>query len=187
MVAANEHASDPHFEPTPERSRRFQPGDWVLIDLWAREDGPEAIFADITWVAYLGNKAPAKHREVFDVVVGARDAAVQMATQRLASGQELQGWEVDKAARDFIAERGYGQYFTHRTGHSLGRTVHAGGVNMDSLETYDTRTLVPGLGFTIEPGVYLREFGVRSEIDLYVGPDGLEVTTPIQREVVLVE
>ena len=186
VVAANGHASDPHFEPTLELSQRFQPGDWVLIDLWACEDGPDAIFADITWVAYLGARVPAKHQEVFDVVAGARDAAVEMATRRLASGRELQGWEVDETARDFITQRGYGQHFVHRTGHSLGRTVHAGGVNMDSLETYDTRRLIPGLGFTIEPGVYLPEFGVRSEIDLYVGADGLEVTTPIQREVVLV-
>ena len=186
VVAANEHASDPHFEPTPELSRRFQPGDWVLIDLWARETGPEALLADITWVAYLGSKVPAKHQEVFDVVTGARDAATRFATEALAAGREVQGWEVDKAARDFIVARGYGEYFTHRTGHSLGRTVHAGGVNMDSLETHDTRSLIPGLGFTIEPGVYLPEFGVRSEIDLYVGPHSLEVTTPVQQDVVLV-
>ena len=98
----------------------------------------------------------------------------------------MQGWEVDKAARDYIAQRGYGEYFTHRTGHSLGRMVHAGGVNMDGLETHDTRSLIPGLGFTIEPGIYLPEFGVRSEIDLYVGPSGLEVTTSVQHDVVLV-
>ena len=187
VVAANDHASDPHFEPTPKLSRRFQAGDWVLIDLWAREQGPEAIFADITWVAYLGSQVPAKHQEMFDVVTGARDAAAEFAARTLASVRAVQGWEVDRVARDFIAKRGYGPYFTHRTGHSLGRTVHAGGVNMDGLETHDTRTLIPGLGFTIEPGVYLPEFGVRSEIDLYLGPSGLEVTTPVQRDVVLVE
>jgi Xaa-Pro aminopeptidase len=186
VVAANDHASDPHFDPTPQLSRQFQRGDWVLIDLWARDPGLDGIYADITWTAYLGNTVPAKQQEVFRVVTGARDAAVEFATQALASGRQAQGWEVDRAARQFIARHGYGDHFTHRTGHSLGRTVHAGGVNMDDLETHDTRSLIPGLGFTIEPGVYLPEFGVRSEIDLYVGERGLEVTTPIQHDVVLV-
>ena len=187
VVAANEHASDPHFEPTPELARRFQAGDWVLIDLWAREPGSQGIFADITWTAYVGHTVPAKHQEVFQVVTGARDAATEFAVQSLAAGGEVQGWEVDRAAREYISQRGYGDYFTHRLGHSLGRTVHAGGVNMDGLETHDTRTLIPGLGFTIEPGVYPSEFGVRSEIDLHVGPQGLGVTTPVQRNVALIE
>ena len=187
VVAANDHASDPHFEPTPQLSRPFRPGDWVLIDLWAREEGPEAIFADITWVAYLGDRVPAKHLEVFRVVTGARDAAVKLANRALAQGHPVEGWEVDRAARDYITKAGYGDFFIHRTGHSLGRVVHAGGVNMDSLETHDTRSLIPGLGFTIEPGVYLPgEFGMRSEIDLYISETGLEVTTPVQRDVELV-
>jgi Xaa-Pro dipeptidase len=186
VVAINEHASDPHFEPTPALSRAFRPGDWILIDLWAKETGAEAIFSDITWVAYIGNQVPKKHQEVFDVVTGARDKAVEIAKKAITTGQELQGWEVDKAARNFISERGYGQYFTHRTGHSLGKTVHADGVNMDNLETHDTRVLIPGLGFTIEPGIYLPEFGVRSEIDLYMSPGNLEITTPIQKSVVLI-
>ena len=186
VVAANGHASDPHFEPTLELSVAFQRGDWVLIDLWARDPAADGLFADITWVAYLGDSVPPKHREVFNVVTGARDAAADFLTQAIASDREVQGWEADKVARDYITGRGYGDAFTHRLGHSLGRVVHAGGVNLDGLETHDTRSFIPGLGFTIEPGVYLPEFGVRSEIDLYVGQNGLEITTPVQRDVVLV-
>ena len=186
VVAANAHASDPHFEPTPGASVRFAAGDWVLIDLWAREPGPEAIYADITWTAVVGGKVPAECQKVFDVVTGGRDAATEFLRERIATGRNAQGWEVDQAAREYIASAGYGDYFAHRLGHSLGRKVHAGGVNLDNLETHDTRTFLPGLGFTIEPGVYLPTFGVRSEIDLYIGPAGLEVTTPIQRDVVLI-
>ncbi len=186
VVAANAHASDPHFEPTPELSVAFQRGNWVLIDLWARDPAADGLFADITWVAYLGDSVPQKHREVFNVVTGARDAAADFLTQAIANGHAVQGWEADKVARDYITERGYGDSFTHRLGHSLGRVVHAGGVNLDGLETHDTRSFIPGLGFTIEPGVYLPEFGVRSEIDLYLGQGGLEITTPVQHDVVLV-
>jgi len=186
VVAANSHASDPHFAPTPEASVRFAHGDWVLIDLWAREPADDAIYADITWVAYVGDTVPADRQRVFDVVTGGRDAAADFLRERIASGRNAQGWEVDKTARDHIAAAGYGEHFVHRLGHSLGKVVHAGGVNLDNLETHDTRTFLPGLGFTIEPGVYLPGFGVRSEIDLYIGPEGLEITTPIQRDVVLI-
>jgi Xaa-Pro aminopeptidase len=186
VVAANGHASDPHFAPTPDASVQFSGGDWVLIDLWAREPADDAIYADITWVAYVGDTVPADQQRAFDVVTGGRDAAADFLRERIASGRNAQGWEVDQAARDFIANAGYGERFVHRLGHSLGKVVHAGGVNLDNLETHDTRTFLPGLGFTIEPGVYLPEFGVRSEIDLYIGPKGLEITTPIQRDVVLI-
>ena len=186
VVAANGHASDPHFAPTPEASVQLAHGDWVLIDLWAREPAVDAIYADITWTAYVGDTVPADRQHVFDVVTGGRDAAAEFLRERIASGRNAQGWEVDQAARDFIAKEGYGEQFVHRLGHSLGKQVHAGGVNLDNLETHDTRTFLPGLGFTIEPGVYLPEFGVRSEIDLYIGPEGLEITTPIQRDVVLI-
>ncbi|MDA0798232.1 MAG: M24 family metallopeptidase [Chloroflexi bacterium] len=186
VVAANSHASDPHFAPTPEASVRFAAGDWVLIDLWAKEHGPDAIYADITWTAYIGATVPDERQRVFDVVTGGRDAAAEFLRERLASGQNAQGWEADDVARRYIADAGYGEYFVHRLGHSLGNQVHAGGVNLDSIETHDTRTFLPGLGFTIEPGVYLPEFGVRSEIDLYVGVAGLEITTPVQHDVVLI-
>lgn len=186
VVAANSHASDPHFAPTPEASVRFAAGDWVLIDLWAKEHGPDSIYADITWTAHIGATVPDERQRVFDVVTGGRDAAADFLRARLASGQNAQGWEADDVARRYIADAGYGDYFVHRLGHSLGKQVHAGGVNLDSIETHDTRSFLPGLGFTIEPGVYLPEFGVRSEIDLYVGSGGLEITTPVQREVVLI-
>ena len=186
VVAANGHASDPHFAATPEVSVRFAKGDWVLIDLWAKEADASSVYADITWTAYVGDRVPAEQQRVFDVVTGGRDAAAGFLADRLASGENAQGWEVDAVARRFIADAGYGDYFVHRLGHSLGRQVHAGGVNLDSLETHDTRSFLPGLGFTIEPGVYLPAFGVRSEIDLYVGPPGLEITTPVQREVVMI-
>ncbi|MEX2598469.1 MAG: M24 family metallopeptidase, partial [Dehalococcoidia bacterium] len=181
VVAANAHGSDPHFEPTPESSVRFAQGNWVLIDLWARDPGPNGIYADITWTAYVGGRVPEQQRRVFDVVTGARDAAVEFLEKRLSGGGNAQGWEVDRVAREYIAKAGYEKYFFHRLGHSLGRQVHAGGVNLDSLETHDTRSFLQGLGFTIEPGVYLPEFGVRSEIDLYIGLTGLEITTPVQR------
>jgi Xaa-Pro aminopeptidase len=187
VVAANGHGSDPHFDPTTGASVRFAPGDWVLIDLWAKEQGPESVYADITWTAHIGGSVPSDRQRVFDVVTGGRDAAAEFLGERLATGRNAEGWEADKVARDHIAAAGYADRFVHRLGHSLGRQVHAGGVNLDNLETHDTRTFLPGLGFTIEPGVYLPEFGVRSEIDLYVGEGGLEITTPIQRSVVLID
>ena len=187
VVAANGHASDPHFAPTPEASVRFAAGDWVLIDLWARERGCNGIYADITWTAYIGDTVPDEHQRVFDIVTSGRDAAADFISHRVVSGENAQGWEVDRVARDYISKAGYGDYFIHRLGHSLGRQVHAGGVNLDSLETHDTRTFLQGLGFTIEPGIYLPDFGVRSEIDLYVGPAGVEITTPVQHEAVLID
>jgi Xaa-Pro aminopeptidase len=187
VVAANGHASDPHFAPTPEASVRFAAGEWVLIDLWARERGCNGIYADITWTAYIGDTVPDEHQRVFDIVTSGRDAAADFISHRVVSGENAQGWEVDRVARDYISKAGYGDYFIHRLGHSLGRQVHAGGVNLDSLETHDTRTFLQGLGFTIEPGIYLPDFGVRSEIDLYVGPSGVEVTTPVQHEAVLID
>ena len=185
-VAVNEHASDPHFEPTPEASVRIRRGDWVLIDLWTRLPDDHAMFGDITWTAYVGDEVPARHQEVFDIVIGARDAAFAEMEAAFAAGRALQGWELDKVARDYIEAAGYGEFFNHRLGHSLGREVHSNAVNLDSWETYDTRQLIPGIAVTIEPGIYVPEFGVRSEIDVFVGEKGPEVTTERQREVVMV-
>ena len=185
-VAVNEHASDPHFEPTPEASVRIQRGDWVLIDLWTRLPDDHAMFGDITWTAYVGDEVPARHQEVFDIVIGARDAAFAEMEAAFAAGRTLQGWELDKVARDYIEAAGYGEFFNHRLGHSLGREVHSNAVNLDSWETHDTRQLIPGIAVTIEPGIYVPEFGVRSEIDVFMAEDGPEVTTERQREVVTV-
>lgn len=185
-VAVNEHASDPHFEPTPEASVRIHRGDWVLIDLWTRLPDDHAMFGDITWTAYVGDEVPARHQEVFDIVIGARDAAFAEMEAAFSAGRTLQGWELDKVARDYIEAAGYGEFFNHRLGHSLGREVHSNAVNLDSWETHDTRQLIPGIAVTIEPGIYVPEFGVRSEIDVFMAEDGPEVTTERQREVVTV-
>ncbi|MDA1227469.1 MAG: M24 family metallopeptidase [Chloroflexi bacterium] len=188
VVAANAHAADPHFEPTGENCSVIKPGDWVLIDLWARQPYQDAMFGDITWTAYVGDRVPERHQQVFDAVIGGRDAAVRVLEDAFRQGREIQGWELDKAARDFISDLGFGDYFNHRLGHSLGREVHSNAVNLDSWETYDTRILMPGIAVTIEPGIYLPgEFGVRSEIDIFIAEDGPRITTAVQREVVLIQ
>ena len=185
-VAVNGHASDPHFDPTPENSVEMKRGDWVLIDLWTRLPGEDDMFGDITWTAYVGDEVPAKQREVFDIVLGSRDAALAEMERAFSEERILEGWELDKVARDYIEEAGYGDYFNHRLGHSLGREVHSNAVNLDSWETHDTRQLIPGIAVTIEPGIYIPEFGVRSEIDVFISEDGPQVTTQMQRDVVLI-
>jgi len=184
VVAANEHSSDPHFDPTPETSRAIRAGDWVLIDLWARLAQSDAVFADITWTAYVGDRVPERHQKVFDAVVGGRDAALAALERAFRDGRAPEGWELDAVARRHIAQAGYGEFFNHRLGHSLGREVHGNAVNLDGWETHDTRRVIPGLAVTIEPGVYLPEFGVRSEINVYISEDGPQVTTEVQRSVV---
>ena len=186
VVAINEHSSDPHFDPTPDVAVAIKPGDWVLIDLWSRLAGEDAMFADITWTAYVGGQAPEPHQRVFDTVIGARDAALAELERASREGQLLQGWQLDQVARDFIARAGYGDHFNHRLGHSLGREVHGNAVNLDGWETRDTRHVIPRVAVTIEPGIYLPDFGVRSEINVYVSEDGPEVTTEVQRAVVLI-
>ena len=185
-VAVNEHASDPHFDPTPENSVEIERGDWVLIDLWTRLPGEDDMFGDITWTAYVGDEVPAKHREVFDIVLGSRDAALAEMENAFGEGRVLEGWQLDKVARDYIEDAGYGDYFNHRLGHIYGREVHSKAVNLDSWETHDTRQLIPGVAVTIEPGIYIPEFGVRSEIDVFISEDGPQVTTQMQRDVVLI-
>ena len=187
IVAINEHASDPHFEPTPETSTVIRMGDWLLIDLWGRLEGDDTMFADITWTAYVGDAVPDHHQRVFDAVIGARDAALHELNLAFAEGRRLQGWQLDKVTRDHIAQAGYGDYFSHRLGHSLGREVHGNAVNLDGWETQDTRQVIPGVAVTMEPGIYLPEFGVRPEIDVYVSESGPRVTTSVQDAVVLIE
>ena len=188
VVAANAHAADPHFEPTEENTSVIRRGDWVLIDLWTRQPHEDAMFADITWTAYVGDSPTPRHRQVFDAVIGGRDAAVEMLEQAHREGRTLEGWQLDKAARDYITRAGFGEYFNHRLGHSLGREVHSNAVNLDGWETHDTRQLIPGVAVTVEPGIYLPgEFGVRSEIDVFMGDTGPRVTTQMQRDVVLID
>ncbi len=187
IVAVNAHAADPHFEPTAENCWEIKPGDLLLLDLWAKLDEPDSIYADITWVGYLGEKVPDRMVEVFNIVRDARDAAVALVEQRFASGEPVHGWEVDDASRKVIEDAGFGQYFIHRTGHNIGREVHGNGVNIDNLETKDERLILPGTCFSVEPGIYLEHenFGIRSEIDVFVTLDSkVEVTGPRQQELV---
>ncbi len=187
IVAVNEHASDPHFETAAgANDREIRKGDLVLIDFWAKvANDPRAVYYDATWMGYCGQDVPAKVREVWETVKGARDAAVEYVISAVASGRTLHGYEVDDVSRGHIEERGYGDYFLHRTGHSIGYEVHGNGVNIDNLETRDQRKIIPGVCFSIEPGIYLPEFGVRSEIDMFVSEGRAEVTGDIQRELLL--
>ena len=186
IVSTNAHCSDPHYEPAAEGSSVIASGDWVLIDLWAREEAPGSVYADITWTAYVGDNPPERNREIFDIVLGARDAALAFLQDSHAAGEPIQGWQADEVARRYISDRGYGEYFTHRLGHSIYHTVHGEGVNLDNFETHDTRRVIPGVGFSIEPGIYLPEFGVRSEIDAYMSEDGPYASSPVQRDIVLI-
>ena len=182
VVAANAHSSDPHFEPTEENSFAITQGDWVLIDLWGKTQEEDAMYADITWTAYVGDKVPDKNREVFEAVTGARDAALSLMERSHREEKLLPGWAYDREAREYIANKGYGNYFSHRLGHSLGREVHGNAVNLDGWETHDSRLFMPNIAVTIEPGIYLpEEFGVRSEIDVFYFEDGPKVTTEIQK------
>lgn len=176
IVAVNKNSARPHYAPTRARHAPVQKGDWVLLDIWAKPRGAEAVYADITWCGYVGAKTPEKHERIFQIVRRARDAAVEFVQNRLAEGKAVRGWEVDRAARSVIERAGYGKYFIHRTGHSIGTEDHANGANMDGLETRETRRLLPGTLFSIEPGIYLRDFGVRSEINVGL-PGGRAVVT----------
>lgn len=187
VVAVNEHGADPHFDPTPASSFVIRRGDWVLIDLWARLNGGANMFADITWTGYVGETVPPEHRRVFDIVVGARDAAVAAIAAHCEQRRRPQGWEIDKVARDRVTNAGYGEHFSHRLGHSIGREVHGNAVNLDSWETRDTRRLIPGIATSVEPGIYLPgRFGVRSEIDVYISESGPVITTAVQHKPVLI-
>ena len=190
IVGVGPHAGDPHYAPEPAIALPIQSGDLVLVDLWAREaqrpDGGLGAYADITWMATAADQPPAEHVAVWEIVRAARDAAVRFAEQRIAASEPVQGGEVDRAAREVIVSAGYGDAFTHRTGHSIGwLSAHGDGVNIDDFETHDTRLLRPGAAFSIEPGIYLSSFGVRSEIDVAITPGGqLKVTTPPQQALV---
>lgn len=174
IVAVNAHASDPHYEPVATREDFIQAGDMLLIDLWARFKNDTAIYADETWMAYIGNDpVPQKMQEVWEVVRNARQAGYHFVKERYAKGEDVYGWEVDDATREVVEKAGYGEYFFHRTGHSIGLVTHGNGANIDNLETKELRRLIPRTLFSIEPGVYLPEFGVRSEFDVLIDADGV--------------
>ena len=184
VVAAQASSGNPHYLPTAERHRPIRTDELVLIDLWGKMDRPGAVFADITWVAHTGGRVPDECAAVFAVARDARDAAVALVRERTRSGAPPCGWEVDRAARDVIEAAGHGEHFVHRTGHSLGEAVHGNGVHMDDYETHDERRLLAGSGFTIEPGIYLDRFGVRTEVNVYVDARDATVTGPLQGEIV---
>jgi len=187
IVGFNDHPADPHFEPVQETAYTLKKDDTVLLDLWARREEPAGVYYDITWCAFAGSKPPAKYAEIFRVARDARDAAVEFVTSRLAAGRPVHGYEVDDACRKIVKDAGYGDVFLHRTGHSIGTSVHGNGANIDNLETKDERLIVPGTCFSVEPGIYLAgAMAVRSEVDVYVTAAGkAEVVGEVQRELVL--
>ena len=185
IVAVNEHSGDPHFEPRADRSASIKEGDFVLLDIWGKKNTANAVYYDITWTGFIGTSVPERQAKIFEIVRDARDTGVKTVQSAVAAKRRLAGWEVDKAARDAITLAGYGDYFVHRTGHSIGTSVHANGANMDNLETKDEREIIPNSCFSIEPGIYLPEFGVRSEVNMLVRPGSAEVTGKIQKEIVL--
>jgi Xaa-Pro dipeptidase len=177
IVATGRNAADPHYSPQ-DGGAAFQRGDVILLDLWSKES-EEMVYADQTWMAYLGASVPERAAQLFALIRDARDAAVDFVQRRFAEGAAVRGGDVDDVARGVIVEGGYGEYFIHRTGHSIDRSTHGMGPNIDNLETRDTRLLIPGVGFSIEPGIYIGgEIGLRTEINVYIGQDGPEVTTP---------
>jgi Xaa-Pro dipeptidase len=185
-VAVNANASNPHYDPRQDSCSEIRKGDLLLMDMWAKFDRPGSIYYDITWVGYCGEKPPEKIQQVFTIVRDARDRAIECVKTAVATGRQLHGFEVDDAAREHIRAAGFGEYFFHRTGHSIGQEVHGNGANMDNLETHDERRVIPWTGFSIEPGIYLPEFGIRSEINMFVDDKSARVTGEIQRELVLI-
>jgi len=189
IVAFNDHAADPHFEPTETRSYNLHHGDTILVDLWARRAEPPGVFYDITWCGFAGQEPPPLYGEIWSVVCNARDAGLDFVRERIAAGTGCHGWEVDDVVRRVVTRAGFGEVFLHRTGHSIGvEGVHGNGANLDNLETKDERRLVPGTCFSIEPGIYLEgRMGVRAEIDVFIRLDRVvEVCGPIQQDLLLV-
>lgn len=186
IVAVNHNASDPHYEPSLQRTLEIKKGDLVLIDLWAKLDQPGSVYYDITWTGYCGPSAPSAMVNVFDAVKAGRDAAVATVQSAAAEGRVIAGFEVDDAARQSIAKSGFAEYFFHRTGHSIGEEVHGNGANMDNYETHDDRRIIAGTCFSVEPGIYLPEFGIRSEVNVYRAESSAEVTGEIQQAILTI-
>jgi Xaa-Pro dipeptidase len=186
IVAVNANSGNPHYAPSAEQHLPIREGDFVLLDVWAKKNTPDAVYYDITWTGFVGKTPSERHREIFGIVTRARDAGVAKVKSAIAAGQKIAGWEVDKATRDVIEAAGYGRYFVHRTGHSIATEVHGNGANMDNLEIHDERQILPNTCFSVEPGIYFPEFGVRSEVDVLVRERSAEVTGKIQQELVLI-
>jgi Xaa-Pro dipeptidase len=183
IVAVQPNNGNPHYEPKSEGSRPIRAGDLLLLDMWSKFDRPGSVFYDITWMGYLGNRVPDTYAKIFRIVKQARDNAVEIVKEAIAEDRAIHGWEVDRAARETIRKAGYAKYFVHRTGHSIGENIHGNGANMDGLETRDDRKIIPHTCFSIEPGIYLPDFGIRSEVNVYVGEKEARVTGAIQEEI----
>lgn len=182
-VSVGPNSGDPHYEPTADKSTVIKQGDFVLLDVWGKLNQPDSVYYDITWTGVVGTPS-GKQKEIFDIVRGARDVGIKKVKQAFDAGQTIHGWEVDKAVREFIAGKNYGSYFIHRTGHSISREIHGNGANLDNLETKDDREILPNTCFSVEPGIYLPEFGVRSEVNMITRKGKAEVTGRIQEELV---
>jgi Xaa-Pro aminopeptidase len=184
IVAVGRNGGNPHYEPRAASSAPLAEGELLLLDMWGKTRAPAAVYYDITWMGFLGKSVPAKYAKVFEVVRHARDNAVTFVHDAVKSGRSIRGWEVDKVARDTIRKAGFAKFFVHRTGHSIGTDVHGNGANMDGLETRDDRLIIPHTCFSIEPGIYLPDFGVRTEVNVYVADRLARVTGAIQTEIV---
>lgn len=187
--SVNANSGNPHYEPTKEVHSELHEGDFVLIDLWARKNKPGSTQNDITWVGYLGKEVPEKYTKIFNIVKGARDSAIDFLIKSFAEKKKVRGCDVDDICRNYIKQHGYGDYFIHRTGHSITTDVHGSGANIDNLETRDERTIIPETSFSIEPGIYfIGDFGVRSEVDVYISKNYEVIVTgePRQQEVIAI-
>ena len=183
VVAVQPSNANPHYEPSKTASRPIRAGDLLLLDVWAKLGRPGSVYYDVTWMGYLGERVPEPYAKVFLIVRQARDRAVEFVATALAKGRAVHGWEVDRAARESIRKAGYAKYFVHRTGHSIGQDVHGNGANMDSLETRDDRKIMPRTCFSVEPGIYLPEFGIRSEVNVYAAEREAKVTGAVQNQI----
>jgi len=183
IVAVGPHSGDPHYEPTAAESAPIGQDDLLLLDVWGKLTRPGSVYYDITWIGYLGAKVPAKYERIFEHVRAARDQAIAFIRRELSRPRALKGWQVDRVARGVISAAGYGKYFVHRTGHSIGQEVHGNGANMDSLETHDSRAILAHTCFSIEPGIYLKDFGIRSEVNVYIEGREARVTGPMQTSI----
>jgi Xaa-Pro aminopeptidase len=186
VVAVNANSGNPHYGPEAATSKPIREGDFVLLDIWGKKDIPHAVYYDITWVGFVGKTPPEQIQNVFGIVRDARNAGAKFVQDSIAAGKQISGWQVDDPVRESIIKAGFGEKFVHRTGHSIGTEVHANGANMDNLEVHDERRILPNSCFSIEPGIYLPEFGVRSEVNMLVRSGHADVTGRMQSEIVII-
>lgn len=185
IVGVNEHSGDPHYAPEVGNDGEIREGDFVLVDLWSKVDSPEGVYSDLTKTGFVGTEVPEKYTAIFNIVAESRDAAISAVKDAFAKDEPIFGWQVDDATRNVIEKAGYGDFFIHRTGHNIGAETHGNGAHIDNLETHEQRRLLKKTCFSIEPGIYMNEFGVRSEVDVYVDDQGeVHVTGGVQTEVI---